>query len=67
MLEVKWKEYPKEVTRQRYKSFNPCYVGSKMERRLKTVTESLETGFNPCYVGSKMERKEPISHDDGQP
>ena len=32
MLEVKWKGIPKHYFIQYKGSFNPCYVGSKMER-----------------------------------
>ena len=36
-------------------SFNPCYVGSKMERTGTTLFFIIKRCFNPCYVGSKME------------
>ena len=36
--------------------FNPCYVGSKMERLWNSFVQMRVRCFNPCYVGSKMER-----------
>ena len=32
MLEVKWKEKKLGLEEEVARSFNPCYVGSKMER-----------------------------------
>mgnify|MGYP000362227672 CR=1 FL=1 len=32
MLEVKWKVQNNEFQKPNYQGFNPCYVGSKMER-----------------------------------
>ena len=55
MLEVKWKDL--EVTHQTADDlrFNPCYVGSKIERKELNQGNTLQYGFNPCYVGSKIE------------
>ena len=36
-------------------SFNPCYVGSKMESAIQISIYIRTSSFNPCYVGSKME------------
>jgi len=31
MLEVKWKDVREDLVNEEIRSFNPCYVGSKME------------------------------------
>ena len=55
MLEVKWKAVAVLLTLVPLKGFNPCYVGSKMERGTVLALAAQEASFNPCYVGSKME------------
>jgi len=56
MLEVKWKVVYLELIYKSMRGFNPCYVGSKMERMLCAFSMKKRICFNPCYVGSKMER-----------
>ena len=56
MLEVKWKAVIQDGHHLFTNSFNPCYVGSKMERIYDARSLSSPNCFNPCYVGSKMER-----------
>ena len=55
MLEVKWKDSKRLDSREKSLSFNPCYVGSKMESNSLLSTNRRFPCFNPCYVGSKME------------
>jgi len=45
MLEVKWKASEKEVGRLNAQSFNPCYVGSKMESKLNNYSPHLSSLF----------------------
>ena len=59
MLEVKWKVYNDLLAGNSSGCFNPCYVGSKMERAMSKQQSIIAKRFNPCYVGSKMERKKP--------
>ena len=37
MLEVKWKDFLDELLLDIFPSFNPCYVGSKMESEIKQL------------------------------
>jgi len=56
MLEVKWKAQSVPFELMANECFNPCYVGSKMERIfVLSLFLSFQECFNPCYVGSKME------------
>ena len=55
MLEVKWKALLIATAFGGTGGFNPCYVGSKMERKVKVLLSKYIRRFNPCYVGSKME------------
>ena len=55
MLEVKWKDTPPTSPYPCGQGFNPCYVGSKMERTPEYISLKNQVRFNPCYVGSKME------------
>ena len=60
MLEVKWKACYNILSSVVTNSFNPCYVGSKMESSYPSILRQKPFRFNPCYVGSKMERKDSI-------
>ena len=55
MLEVKWKVKIMRLLLAIEFRFNPCYVGSKMERKNPIAHICTIGCFNPCYVGSKME------------
>ena len=55
MLEVKWKVTCMAYLIRENISFNPCYVGSKMESETWLFQILVHLRFNPCYVGSKME------------
>ena len=57
MLEVKWKAKLWFKSISIFSSFNPCYVGSKMESLVSPAFIQIQLRFNPCYVGSKMERQ----------
>ena len=45
MLEVKWKDEIGFISANELGCFNPCYVGSKMERSFAQTTQNLYSQF----------------------
>ena len=45
MLEVKWKVKEQAREMREMRSFNPCYVGSKMERLEERISRSTDVVF----------------------